>query len=345
MITSNMQHLTRSSVWSNEIKEALQDELIGQGHVRWLPFEGGNTTLNIPSIGEGTVRDYVEDTAAVYDSLDTGNFQFSITEYVQSGNYITEKARQDLYYAAQLEAGFVPKQSRALAERVETDIYRLAGGKATPSNGGQTSASANAINGADHRWVAMGTDVGTNENPMSIKDFAKALHSLKKANVPGASLIAIVDPSVEYTINNSTNLIQPSASSGAPMWGDLLQSGIGTGPRFVRNIFGFDVYVSNYLAVAGANGADGGAAATEAITPTGGSSDTISAYGVCNIFMSLADASLLPFIGSWGQMPKVDSSYNKDFQREEYITTARYGLKVYRPENLIVVLSSTNVIV
>lgn len=341
-VTSNIAHLTRSSVWTNEIKEALQDELIGQGHVRWLPFEGGGTTLNIPSIGESVVRDYVEDTPAVYTSLDTGNFQFSITEYVQSGNYITEKARQDLYYAAQLEASFVPKQARALAERVETDIYRLAGAGAS---GGQTTASPNAINGADHRWVAMGTDVGTNDNQISVKDFAKALFGLKKANVPGTSLIALVDPSVEYTINTVTNLINFPSSSGAPMWGDLITTGIGSGPRFVRNIYGFDVYVTNYLPVAGANGGTGGAAATEAITPTGGSSDTISTSGVCNIFMSAASPDLLPFIGSWGQMPKVDSSYNKDFQREEYITTARWGLKVYRPENLIVVLSSTNVIV
>jgi hypothetical protein len=52
-----------------------------------------------------------------------------------------------------------------------------------------------------------------------------------------------------------------------------------------------------------------------------------------------------PFIGAWAQSPKVDSEFNKDFQREEYVTTCRYGVKLYRPENFITVLSSTNVIV
>lgn len=340
MITSNIQYLTQTNVWSTEIKDVLNDELSGQGYVRWIPFPTADV-MNIPSIGEGTVRNYVEDTAAVYDSLDTGNFTFSIAEYIQSGNYITDKASQDLFYAAELEASFVPKEARAIAEYLETHIFRLG---AAGASGGQTAADPNVINGGDHRWVAMGTDVGSNDNPMSLKDFSKALFSLKRANVPGQGLIAIVDPSVEYTINNLTNLISPSSSS-EPMWGDLLQSGIGSGPRFVRNIFGFDIYVSNYLAPSGSSGYLG-TAGTEAIDPTGsGASDTISTSGVCNIFMSAADQRLVPFIGAWRQPPRVESKRNIDYQRTEFLTTARFGLKVFRPENLVVVLSSTNVIV
>lgn len=325
-ITSGIDYLTRTQVWSEELKEIMLDELQGQGHVRWIPFANGDT-LNIPSIGEGTVRNYVEDTAAKYDSLDTGNFQFTITEYLQSGTYITEKARQDLAYAAELEASFIPKQSRALAERVESDIFRLAGAGAS---GGQTVSVDNAINGAAHRWVATGTAVSGDNRALSVKDFAKALYGLKKANVPGYRLIAIVDPSAEYTMNTLANLVDVSNNA---KWEGIIESGIGSGARFVKNIYGFDVYSSNYLFGAGATGAG-----TETI---GGTQIT---NGVCNIFMSAADARLLPFIGAWRQMPKVDGEYNKDFQREEYLTTARYGLKVYRPENLVVVLSSTAVV-
>ena len=326
-VTSAINHLTRSLVWSEELKEIVLDELTGQGHVRWIPFANGDT-LNIPSIGEGTVRNYVEDTAAKYDSLDTGNFTFNITEYLQSGTYITEKARQDLLYAAELEAAFIPKQARALAERVETDIYSLAAG--TGTNGGQTAGSTNLYNTAPHRWVGS-TAVGS-EYAIAVKDFAKALYSLKKANMPGQSLIAIVDPSVEYTLNTLSNLVDVSNN---PRWEGIITSGIGGGPRFIKNVYGFDVYVSNYLAPAGS-------AQTGAETITNAVSATNA--GVCNIFMSAADSRLLPFIGAWRQMPKVDSEYNKDFQREEYLTTARYGLKVYRPENLVVVLTSTNVV-
>jgi hypothetical protein len=42
-------------------------------------------------------------------------------------------------------------------------------------------------------------------------------------------------------------------------------------------------------------------------------------------------------------MPEVDYEYSKDFQRHEYVTTARYGVKLYRPENMVRVITKTNV--
>jgi hypothetical protein len=94
---------------------------------------------------------------------------------------------------------------------------------------------------------------------------------------------------------------------------------------FVKNIFGFDVFVSNYLPTA-----------NETI-------DSVTTLaGKANIFMSAASSELLPFMGAMRQMPKVDGGYNYNKQREEYVTTARYGLKVYRPENLVCVLADTD---
>ena len=109
--------------------------------------------------------------------------------------------------------------------------------------------------------------------------------------------------------------------SNNPRWEGIIETGIGSGMRFIKNIFGFDFYVSNYLPTA-----------NESITIT-------TASGKANIFFSAASPDLLPFMGAFRQMPKVDGEYNKDKQREEYVTTARYGLKVYRPENLVVVLT------
>jgi hypothetical protein len=79
---------------------------------------------------------------------------------------------------------------------------------------------------------------------------------------------------------------------------------------------------------------------SESITPSGGSAGTAAA-GVNNLFFSAAQ-DVVPFIGSMRQPPKVDSEYNKDLQREEYVTTMRYGMKLFRPENLVVVLSDTD---
>ena len=310
MNTSNSGVLIRSELWSSQLKEILQDDLEAQGWVNWLSEFPDGTQFTIPSVGEATVRDYVEDTEIVYDALDTGEFVFTITEYTSSGLYITEKARQDLFYAQQLESSFVPKQARALAEKMETDILALAAGGAS---GGQTASSTNQINSADHRFVASGTD-----EVFAVSDAARALFALKKANVPGTSLIAIVDPSVEFELNTLTNIVNISNN---PRWEGIIETGIGSGMRFIKNIFGFDFYVSNYLATA-----------NETITAT-------TAIGKANIFFSAAASDIMPFMGAMRQAPKVDGEYNKDKQREEYVTTSRYGLKVYRLENLVVVLS------
>jgi hypothetical protein len=316
MTTANAQALIRAEVWSSQLKEVIRDELKAQAYVNWLTDFPDGDVFTIPSIGEATVRNYSEDTAVQYDALDTGEFQFTITDYVQSGHYITNKAKQDLYYASQLMASFVPKQARAIAENLETKILALAAGGAS---GGQTASATNSINGAAHRFVGSGTN-----EVITINDFARARYALDKANVPDVNRIAIVDPTVEYTINTLWGAA--GNISFNPHFEGLITSGIASSHRFVRNIFGFDVYVSNYLP----------RSQNETI------SSVTTAAGVANIFMSMASPEIMPFMGAWRQLPNVDGEYNKDFQREEFVTTARYGLKVYRPESLVVVLTDTD---
>ena len=99
--------------------------------------------------------------------------------------------------------------------------------------------------------------------------------------------------------------------------------------RFIKNIYGFDVYTSQFLHTN---------ASTENIgTPT------TAAGAVNNLFFSAAgDAK--PIVGAIRQSPKVDSEYNKDLQREEYVTTARYAFKLYRPENMVVVVTDVDAV-
>ena len=289
--TGNSAVLERSEIWSTQLKEVLQDELAAQGWVNWLSEFPDGAQFTIPSVGEATVRDYTEDTEVTFDSLDTGEFAFTISEYLSSGQYITEKARQDLFYAAQLEAKFVPYQARAIAEKIETDVLALSAGGAS---GGQTADATNSINGAEHRFIG----TGTNET-MALADFAKALFALKKANVPSQNLIAIVDPSVEYEINTLTNIVNMSNNA---RWEGIVQDGIGAGMRFTKNIYGFDVYVSNYLPTA-----------NETITLT-------TAAGKANTFFSAASPDLLPYMGAMRQMPKVDGVYKYNKHREESVS-------------------------
>lgn len=320
MTTANMSQLIRSELWSSELKEILRDEMQAQKYVKMLDGFPDGDTFTIPSIGQLQVDNYEEDTDVLFRPMDTGEFQFSITEYLSSASYITNKAKQDAFYSAQLEAAFVPEQERAIMAHFEKTTL------ATPE-AGVSANSQELIDGIQHRWAGSGTGAF-----MAVKDFARARYALKMLNVPDTNLVAIVDPSVEYTINTLTNLVSVSDN---PRWEGIVSSGIATGMKFVKNIYGFDVYTSNYLKTA-----TDGALTNAADTPA--NVDFGTNKGKVNLFFSAA-SNVMPFVGAWRQAPKVDFEYNKNKQRDEYVTTARYGVKLYRPENMVRILTKTNV--
>lgn len=310
--TNNTEHIIRSNLWSADLKEALETELMGMKYVKMLTEFPDGDTFNIPSLGTAEVSDYVEGQPIRYTAMDTGNFTFSITDYKSTSTYVTNKMKQDSMWMNEIMSTFVPKQNRALMAAMEERILAVG-----PE--GQTVANSNTINGAKHRFVGSGTNA-----TIDVKDFARAQFALKKANVPQQNLIAIVDPSVEYHINTITNLTNVSNN---PRWEGIVESGIATGMKFIRNIYGFDVYVSQYLK-------SGLTETIDTVSVTGGN-------GVANMFFSAA-SDILPVVGAIRQAPKVDSEYNKDLQRDEYVTTCRYGFKLYRPENLVTVLTDTS---
>lgn len=307
---ANNEHLVRSNLWSQEMKDILLADLFAQKYVKMLDFPDGDT-LNIPSLGQFEVSNYVEDQPVKYTAMDTGNFTFTINNYLQTGTYITERMKQDSYYMSQLVAAFIPKQMRALEERMEKDVLAI-------GPNGQTASSLNAINGIGHRFVASGTS-----QVVAPADFARVQLALDMANVPRTNRIGIVHPSVEYTLNTLSNLVNVQNN---PTWDGIVETGFRTGLRFSKSIYGIDIYVSQFLPKTGA----------ETIN-----SISVNASAVANVFFSGAP-DVLPFVGSVRQAPKVDSKYNQDYQREEYVVTCRYGYKLYRPENLVTLLSATD---
>jgi len=324
MTTNNSSALIRSELWSNQLKDVLQDDLTAEGFVRWLDNFPDGEQLTIPSIGELDAFDYVEDQAVSYSPLDMGEFNFTINRYKQSGTYITNKNKQDMFYMSELISKFVPSQARAIKRHLEIDILKEGQPRTGNPAGYQVAGNQNLINGAAHRKVGAGTL--NSKRVLGVEDFAYARHALKKANVPGSRLIALVDPSTEFVMNTLANITNVSNN---PRWEGILANGIGGEGQFVANIYGFDVYTSDYLPLSG--------------NDQTGASETINgvasgANAVGNLFFS-AEPDLRPWVGAWRQMPKVDGEYNKDFQREEYVTTARYGVKIYRPENLVTILS------
>lgn len=311
VMTSTTDHLIRSEIWSTKLKETFEADLFAMRYVDMITdFPDGNV-LNIPSLGQAEIYNYEEGQAIRYTAMDTGNFTFSITDYVASATYITKKMKQDSFYTARLEAAFVPKQARAIAEAMEAAVLAI-------GPDGQTPNDLNAINGQPHRFVGTGTGA-----VIAPQDFARAKLSLQKANVPMTGLVAIVDPSVAFTLETQTNLVNLSFNKA---WEGIVRDGAWTGMQFKFNIFGFDVYVSNWLKK--------GLSETIDTVPVTG--------GVANLlFSTTGDAN--PLVGAIRQTPEVDSEYNKDFQRDEYVTTARWGFGFYRPEALVSVLTTESV--
>jgi len=313
--TLTNEHLIRANIYSNQITKMFQDDLFAMRFVRTITDFPDGTTLNIPRLGQAEQSDFAEGQAIKYNKFDTGNFTFQIDQYKYSANSISSKFKRDSFWSAQVQAAFAPEQHRALMKGFEARVFNRA-------NASQTATSLNNYNGAAHRWVAS----GTNET-IALKDFMLAEFALRKANVPMRNLVAIVDPSVAFAIENSTNAV--SLLSPMPKWGNMVNEGLVSGFQFRFNIYGFDVYISNYL--------PNGIAET-----INGRSTTV---GVANLFFSADPGDTLPFIAAFRQMPTVFSEFNKDLQQDEFLTICEYGVQVYRPENLVIVLSDVDQVV
>lgn len=310
--TLTNEHLIRANLYSNQITRMFQDDLFAMRFVRTITDFPDGTTLNIPRLGQAESADFAEGQAIKYSKFDTGNFTFQIDQYKYSANSISEKFKRDSFWSAEVQSAFAPEQHRALMKAFEARVFNRA-------NASQTASALNNINGAAHRWVGS----GTNET-LAIKDFFLAEYALRKANVPMRNMIAIVDPSVAFAFENSTNAI--NLLSPMPKWGNMVNEGLVSGFQFRFNIAGFDVYISNYLP-------------RDIVETINGRSVTV---GVANIFFSAEPGDTTPFIAAFRQMPTVYSEFNKDLLQTEFLTVTEYGVQVFRPENLIVVLTDTD---
>jgi hypothetical protein len=328
MTTSSSSLLIRQELWSNQIKEPLRDELLAMSFLTNISDFMDGETLTIPSVGDALAEDYTENTPVNYQPYDTGEFQFSITDYKSSGTYVTKKNLQDSYYMNTLMSTFPQKQVRAIMQAFETKIW-----KDPEDVMGTTANGTYTINGLMHRFAA---GLSSGDNTIDLADFSYAWTALQTANVPMQNLVAIVPPQVAHKLNTLSNIVNVSNN---PNFEGIITTGLSTGFKYVRNIFGFDVFTSNYLPDA----------STLTNTPTAlvhrdgstaGPSFSTAGTGRPCYFFSAAAGDVNPFIYAFRQMPELDMEYNKDLQRTELITTARYGSKLYRPENMVIAFTT-----
>jgi len=315
-VTSNQAPLIKAQVFSEFMLEQINDGFLPDSISRDVTDFGDGDTLFIPSLGETTLRDYVEDTDVKYDSLDSGQIQLTITDYVSAASYITRKLQQDGYKAAALEAAIPREHLRLIKERWETDLLEQANS--------QTIADPNTVNNFDHRWVA---NSGATLGVLTLDDVLYLKLGFDKAFIPDQGRVLIVDPIVEASLNKQ---VGDQAFINNPQFEGIVTTGFAQAMRFVRNIFGFDVWCSNRLPRIAAE------------TINGGPQDASTALtaGVANIAMSVLDDQHKPFMSAMRQHPIVDGEFNKDRQRDEYVTTARWGHGTQRQETLSVILTS-----
>lgn len=323
-IISNTDPAVRALVHSDLMLETLKDGFLPDGLFRNVADFGDGTQLQIPTIGEMTLFDLEEEQDTPMSSIDTGTIVLNITEHVGVGGYVSDELKEDGYKAAAVEASIVPLSLRAIKERFETDLLAQA---VSSSNGMVTLGDPNTIHGVDHRWVAGSTTAGIIE----LEDFLYAKLAFDKANVPDEGRICIVPPIVEASLNSITNLVNVSNN---PQFEGMVTEGFSKGRKFIKNIFGFDIWVSNRLPAIAAETINGGPQQ---------SSTVLGAEGGENcIFMSVADDTTTPFMGAMRRMPRVEGTRNVSKRRDEFHTTGRWGFGLQRAESLVsVVVSAT----
>jgi len=323
--TGNTVAFIEAQQYSQFILQNLHDGLLPDTFTRDVSDFGTGTTLNIKTVGTATLQEVFEEQPLDYASIDTGTVQLTITDYVGDAWSISDVLRQDGSQIDSLHAMRGVESTRALQEYFETRFLATC-------NAAQTATGLNLVNGVPHRWVA---DAGAVAGTISIDDFRYMKHAFNLANVPQAGRIAIVDSAVEATINA---LVTTTASTDFnPHFEGLVTEGFARDHKFVRNIFGWDIYTSNRLP----------AIAAETIDATGypmssGASNAVT-NGVANIFMCVLDDNTRPIMRAWRQMPKTENDRNVQLKRDEFDVTARFGLGAQRVDTLGVVLTDPTI--
>lgn len=319
-VTSNTRAFIEAEQYSNFILGNLHDGMLPEGFYRNVSDFGSGETLNIKTIGSATIRDVTENQPIQYDPIDTGEVYLTITEYVGDGWYVTDKLRQD---GAQIESMMATRgveATRAIQEHFETTFLK--------EQRKQTATSVNAINGFAHRWIADSATAGN--HVMGLKDLVAMKLSFDKANAPQSGRIALVDPITEAALNTLA-----TATIGIdrnPAFQGILEESFTRDHKFVMNIMGWDIYTTNRL---------DRLAAAESIDASGYglTSEAALAGYIANMFMCVLDDSTKPIMGAWRQDVRTEGERNKDLQRDEFITTGRWGFGLQRPETLGVVIT------
>lgn len=309
-MTSNTRAFIESEQYSSFILRNLHDGLLPTTLYRDVSDFGTGETLNIKTIGSATLQDVSEDSPLNYDPIDTGEVSMSITDYVGTAWYITDKLREDGSQIDQIQAEHQAEATRSIQENFESRFLDVC-------NAAQTDAATNAVNGFAHRIGSAETN-----DVIALSHFIDMKLAFDKANVPYGGRIAIVDPVCASTLDRLVGIQSDVTDFGK----NIMENGFDRDHQFLMNLYGWNIITSNRLAKG--DFSDG----TNAV-----------AGGVANVFMSVADDNTKPIMSAWRRMPRVEGERNKDYRRDEFVNTARFGFGAQRLDSLgVVITSATN---
>ncbi len=311
--SADVVNITRQEIYSAGLQESFKDNLLGLILVNDVTamFPDGDN-FNVDQIGQATLSDYSENSEIDFTKIDTSRIFLALTDYVQDGFFITDLVNMDTWKSDLLFSKRIKESMFAFGKRLEGDLYNSA-------NAQQTPADTNTINGREHRSVLLSSATAQN----IVDRIADIKLSFDKANVPEAGRVMIVDSTLENVLNKLATGAVLVADS--PRFEGLLESGFARNHRFVRNIHGFDVMVSNLLPVSTA------AETVDSVVAAAGS--------IANLAMCVADDDAKPVMGVFRQRPTSEGERNMTKKRDEWSATSRWGYALQRPESLYVLLT------
>lgn len=315
--TENSTAFIEAQQYSQFIIENLQDGMLPEGLSRDVSDFGQGTTLNIKTVGTRTIQDVQEGVAMTFNPIDSSNVQLTITDYIGDAWSVSDELREDGSQIEQLAAAMAMESTRAIQENMETKFLQAC-------YDAQTANSANLVNGIAHRYYGGGASL-----QMELMDFAYMKFAFDKANVPSSGRVLFVDPIVELSINSITNLVNVSNN---PMFEGVITEGFAREHKFLKNIFGWDIYTSNRLAVTGGD--------LTSVTDRDGGAVTGAAGNVSNIAMCIADDNCRPMMRAWRRQPSVEGWRESELREDRFQTSARFGFGAQRVDTLGVILTS-----
>lgn len=313
--TGNSTPFIHAQQYSNFILENLPTVMLPEQFYRNVQDFGNGTTLNIKTIGAATIQEVAEEQALDYRSIESGNVQLVINNYVGSAWSISDDLREDGSQIEELQMSHAQDATRQIANAFETEYLK------TLYNS-QTDANPNNVNGFAHRLTA------SNSEAMALADLINMQVAFDKANIPVAGRIGIVDPVVAAHLNNAAVGAGAINVDRNPQFQMQLEDGFQGNHRFIMNLFGFDLYVSNLLPTV--EGASDGTTA-------------LAGAGKANLFMSVLDDGIKPAMCAWRRAPKTEGERDMEKRRDKYHVTARWGCGVQRQDSLGVILTKATV--